>query len=136
MCLCQTEAYRCCAKQNDQIFTSLPVIPFINTPFIIFILSVYLKEISQLVLLILFPQGLGITYFNLSYLLLTIFVTCTLLFILSWYILGKIHYVSAVNCYSNFQRITFFCYILTHISHILYFGMFCYFIISNIIVPN
>lgn len=74
-------------------------------------------------------------YFNLSSLLLRIFVTCTLLFTFSWNILGKIHYTSAINCCSNFQR-RIFCYILTHISPTLYFWMFSYFIISNTVVPS
>lgn len=95
---------------------------------------VYLEEISSLMLLIFFPQGLGVSCFNLKHLLPRIFVTCILLCMLSWYILGKIHYASAMKC-SHFQRITFWL-ILTYITPMLHFRMFSYFIISNIVVPN
>ena len=124
------EAYQCCAKR--MVKYSPPHLSCHSSTWrslLLWFLSVCLKEICQLMLLIYSSQNLGISYFTLRHLLLRIFVTCVLLRMFFWYILGKIHYASAMNCCSYFQRIdfSFLLYFDIHIPHASFWNvlLFC-----------
>ena len=111
-CLCQNRILMC-AKQNGQIFTSLPILPFTDKPFIILFWSIYLEEILELTLLTFFPSRFRDYLLQFRWFATKNIRHLYFIIILSWDILEKVHYISAINC-SHFQRITF-CTLLWHI---------------------